>query len=187
MKISIVGNIGSGKSTVIKKLSNHVNCYQEPIHKWSFLPLFYKNQEKYAFHLQIQILLSFYDYVIDNCSGVFERSSWESFYIFTTSLFNENKLTNEEYDIIKQLYNIIGWKPEITIYLRCSPTTCLKRIQNRNRECESSISLDYLEKLYRIYENHLNIYDFVIDAEQHNDVVYQKVSDIVVNNLKINI
>ena len=84
--ISIDGNIGSGKSTLMKYLqanmhrfclSENANEYelvflQEPVKEWmdiknknneTILSLFYENQEKYAFSFQMMAYISRLDLI----------------------------------------------------------------------------------------------------------------------------
>lgn len=50
MRIGIIGPIGSGKSTLSKKLSDYYNStlVEEPVAKNEYLPLFYKDKETFA-------------------------------------------------------------------------------------------------------------------------------------------
>ena len=46
-------------------------------------------------------------------------------------------------------------KPDGYIYLRCEPNVCLNRIQNRDREEETNIPVDYLTSLHNKHDNWL--------------------------------
>ena len=72
--ISIDGNIGSGKSTIVQKLKEYfqkqnknIIFLQEPINEWdkikdkngiTILEKFYQNQEKYSFAFQMMAYIS---------------------------------------------------------------------------------------------------------------------------------
>ena len=51
-------------------------------------------------------------------------------------------------------------KPNLIVHLDVSPEESKRRIEMRRRECESSISLDYLQKLHAAYE------DFIQDISR---------------------
>lgn len=59
-----------------------------------------------------------------------------------------DQIENEELD---------GKLPFVIIYLRTSPEVCFQRVQSRNRESESGISLDYLKKIHLKYEDWINL------------------------------
>ena len=43
-------------------------------------------------------------------------------------------------------------KPNLIVHLDVSPEESLRRIKMRSRDCESTISLEYLQNLYSAYE-----------------------------------
>ena len=58
--ITIGGNIGCGKTTVLSNLSKEWTVFKEPLEKWgSWLDLFYTNPQRYAFSFQMKILHDF--------------------------------------------------------------------------------------------------------------------------------
>jgi deoxyadenosine/deoxycytidine kinase len=48
-----------------------------------------------------------------------------------------------------------GLVPDAFIYLRATPDTCLRRLHSRNREEETSVTLDYLRGLHEKHEQWL--------------------------------
>ena len=150
--ISVIGNIGCGKTTLLKLLSskNYEVAY-EPVNDWKFLPKFYNDMKRWCFTLQVEILNSFKMMDINN--KIVERSPWEACHIFAKNAHNNELLSDDEYELVKNITENVGYKPEVFIYLRASPEVCMSRIYNRNRKCESSIDIEYIRQLYDLYEN----------------------------------
>lgn len=181
MIVSIAGNIGSGKSTLIKKLNEKgYNVQEEPVEKWSLLPRFYTNMERWSFSLQVQILLTILD---TNSSklNIIERSPWESLKIFSQYAKEHSLFDSVEFTLLETLHDRIAWTPDLIIYLRCDPKTCIERIKKRGRKCESEIDPGYVEKLHTYYENEINKLDNkkIINAEDDIDIVFSKVNEIL--------
>ncbi|XP_069774162.1 deoxycytidine kinase 2-like isoform X2 [Narcine bancroftii] len=92
---------------------------------------------------------------------IFERSVYSDRYIFASSLYELGYLTATEWAIYQDshtfLLNQFGSRMALEgiIYLRASPEKCLRRLQQRGRDEEKGIQLDYLEKLHSQHENWL--------------------------------
>jgi deoxycitidine kinase/deoxyguanosine kinase len=156
MRIVIDGNIGCGKSTQINMLMNQGRrCFKEPVDEWP-LELFYSNPTKWALVLQISVLKSYAE-PLDNC--IYERCPQSSKYIFW-ELIESSKIDDEMYNT---LYEEFGWHAHRTIYLRSLPEECYKRINKREQEGDSMITLEYLKRLHEQYEKMRGAY--IIDIE----------------------
>ncbi|MDZ7693095.1 MAG: deoxynucleoside kinase [Balneolaceae bacterium] len=58
--------------------------------------------------------------------------------------------------------------PDLLIYLRAQVPTLVKQIQSRGREYESTIRIEYLERLNRLYEDWIGEYPhekLIIDTD----------------------
>jgi deoxyadenosine/deoxycytidine kinase len=187
-----MGNIGSGKSTVVKRLqsenkTNSINYFEEPLAEWGeWLDLFYSNQEKYAFSFQMKVLKDFlFSKEYSKKPIVCERSPYESKVIFAKALLDEGKMNEKEYQLLADYHELIAWKPDVIIYLQASPEICDKRIKIRSRECESGIPYTYLETLHRNYEKAITespkkgYITHTIDASRNNEIVYEEVLEVV--------
>ena len=167
---SIEGNIGSGKSTLVRKLNKYLKGkYQgkkviylaEPVNTWNtitdskgntILAKFYENQHKYAFSFQMMAYISrlspLKSTIRENPNSIIitERSVWTDRNVFAKMLYDEYKIEEINY----QIYN--KWFDEFVndvplsgiIYVKTDPTKCLERVLIRNREGET-IPLEYLE------------------------------------------
>jgi len=156
--ITIDGNIGSGKTSILNHLHSNYNIYVdlEPIDKWKpFLDNIYNNKKNY-FNFQIRVWLdrSWIQEKDGNPNIIMERSPFFINRTFNKYIYENNLITSQEHNIITELYkksNII-WKSNYFIYLRSSPERCLERILLRGRENELDISIDYLRYIHNLHE-----------------------------------
>lgn len=161
MLIAISGTIGVGKSTLCQKLSQHTgyDIAHEPVTDNPYLSDFYMFPDMWAFHNQIFILSTLYSYhrtaPVENKVLLLDRSFYEG-KIFVEVLREMGCLTEREYDTYNILYQalVASTAPlDLILYLRISPEEALERIEKRGRESEKAVTLDYLEKLGRAYDN----------------------------------
>jgi deoxyadenosine/deoxycytidine kinase len=186
MKIVFDGNIGCGKSKLINTLSScgsfSVPVYNEPLNDWKdWLELFYSDMNKYAFGFQMRVLKSHLDKKTIQ-SGIFERSPLSCQQVFGKLLYEDKMMNELEWNLTNEFNSQFGWLPDIVFYLRCSPEICHQRINQRNRNGEESISLEYLEKVHQKYEElyDKNIYGIkiiTIDATQTPTKVFDTVTE----------
>ena len=200
--ITIEGNIGSGKSTLIeelkKKNNNKIIFIQEPIDIWTsisvnnitILDKFYENPSKYAFTFQMMAYISRLSLlkktIKDNpdCIIVTERCPLTDKQIFAKMLFDSNKIDPYSY----QVYNM--WFDEFFtslpkhkhIYLYSNPNNIINRIKKRDRQGEKKINIDYLNICHDYHEQFLNnnkdlIKKIDIDEYIDNQIEYNLLLD----------
>jgi deoxyadenosine/deoxycytidine kinase len=193
--ITIDGNIGSGKSTILNYLHSNYNIYidLEPIDKWkTFLDNIYNNKNNY-FNFQIRVWLdrSWIQEKDYNTNIIMERSPYFIRNTFNKYMYENNLITIQENNIINELYNKtdIIWNSNNYIYLKSDPEKCLERINIRGRENEKNITLEYLKSIHKYHEdtykkaieNNMNIIN--IDIENKS---LAEISEIIINYLKKN-
>lgn len=184
--ITIMGNIGSGKSTLIRSLNElKYSIIEEPIAKWGeWLELFYSNPSKYAFSFQMKVLMDFdIDKNIDKDLLIVERSPVESKEIFARTLLENKMINDSEFSLLCEYHNKIAWQPNMILYLKSTPEVCIERIHKRSRECENGISIKYLQQLHKNYEEFISNEDtipiFEIDADKSAKDVLMEVSKLL--------
>jgi deoxyadenosine/deoxycytidine kinase len=179
--VSFDGDIGSGKSTMMKKAEeyykNNANIIfaEEPVRKWSLikdkngtemLKLFYQDQEKHAFKFQIMAFVSRLTGLREivkanqgkNIIIITERSLYTDKEIFAKMLFDQGKMSDVEHQIYLTLFDEFAAEFEVNkvVYIRTDPIKCYERIHLRAREGEELIPLAYLEECHRYHETFLD-------------------------------
>lgn len=162
--ISIDGNVGSGKSTLIsilKKRYKKIYFAKEPVDIWKnlkdkegkdILTYFYTDKKRWGYTFQNlafitrkleleKALNSNYDLIIT------ERSTLTDCKIFAKMLYESDCLNDIEMNIYKFWLNNSNFKVDKQIYLRTDIEKCLERIKKRNRVGEEEIDLKYLRQL----------------------------------------
>lgn len=180
MHIAIAGNIGSGKTTLTELLSRHYGweAHFEDVDENPYLDDFYAEMQRWSFNLQIYFLNSRFRQVVDirrnNRNVVQDRTIYEDAYIFAPNLHAMGLMTSRDFNNYSALFDLMDGfiqAPDLLIYLRASVPTLVGQIQKRGRSYETSIRLDYLQRLNERYEAWISTYDkgrlLVIDVD-HN-------------------
>jgi hypothetical protein len=191
--VAVAGNIGSGKSSLTKLLSEYFGwkAYYESVDDNPYLDDFYKDMKRWSFNLQIYFLSKrFKDHmeiVNSPYSIIQDRSIYEDAEIFAKNLYDMGNMDERDYKNYVELFKIMtGFlkPPDLIIYLRANVDTLLRQIKLRGRSFEQNIPREYLERLNRYYEDWVSRYnlgeililetddiDFVNDKNDFNKVV----------------
>jgi deoxyadenosine/deoxycytidine kinase len=159
--VAIAGNIGVGKSTLVKMLCREMDWdpFYEPVNENPYLSDFYHNMSAWAFHSQIFFLThrlrAHFNLAQHPNSAIQDRSVYEDSEIFARNLYRQGNITDRDYQTYRELYETAVQflpPPDLVIYLRASADTLMHRINSRGRDYERKISVDYLQNLNDLYE-----------------------------------
>lgn len=177
MHIGIAGNIGCGKTTLTRKLSEHYGWTPkyEAVSYNPYLEDYYKDIPRWSYNLETYFLAQRFKDVLDISKStdviVQDRTLLEGVHIFVANNYEQGNLSQRDYDTYMQLFNLmmtLVGPPDLLIYLRASVPHLVSQIQKRGRGYEQSIKLDYLQGLNRHYEEWIANYEgnlLVIDAD----------------------
>lgn len=156
--IAFEGNIGAGKTTLAKKIAEDFNAKTvlERFADNPFLPKFYKDQNRYAFPLEMSFLADRYQQLSDDLAqfDLFKDFIVADYHIFKSLIFAKITLAEDEYRLYRNLFDIIYKempKPDLYIYLYQNTERLLQNIKKRGRNYEQNIEADYLEKINNGY------------------------------------
>ena len=177
--VFVEGNIGSGKSTLVKEAKAHyldnknVLFLQEPVDEWKticdedgkdIITRYYGDQKAFGFKFQMMAYITRLNglknamkenqYKIIIC----ERSLNTDKNVFAQMLYDEKIIDEIGYQIYRRWFDCFtDILPETKyVYLKTDPVVCVQRIKKRNREGEENIPVEYLEKVHQYHENWLN-------------------------------
>lgn len=159
--IGVAGIIGAGKSTLARTLGEHLgmDVYYEPVEDNEYLADFYRDTPRHSFAMQVYLLNRRFrqhqEIIWRGRSAIQDRTIYEDS-VFAKMLRDTGLMDPRDYDTYVELFQNMSnfmCKPNVIIYLDVDPETSLARIEKRERDVESGITLDYLRALYEEYEN----------------------------------
>jgi 2-amino-4-hydroxy-6-hydroxymethyldihydropteridine diphosphokinase len=160
--IAIEGNIGAGKTTLSTKIAEDFNAklVLERFADNPFLPKFYKDQNRYAFPLEMSFLADRYQQLSDDLAqfDLFKDFIIADYHIFKSLIFAKVTLHEDEFRLYKTMFDIIHRetsKPDLYIYLYQNTDRLLENIKKRGRSYEQDISAEYLEKINHGYLDYI--------------------------------
>jgi deoxyadenosine/deoxycytidine kinase len=165
--IALAGNIGAGKSSLTGLLSKHFGweAYYESVEDNPYLADFYEDMRRWSFNLQIYFLSARFrnqkHMLGERSSFIQDRTIYEDVEIFARNLYEMGLMSERDYmnyrDLFQEMSDYLR-PPDLLIYLRAKVPTLVSQIQQRGRDYENSIRIDYLERLNGLYEAWIDRY-----------------------------
>ncbi len=159
--VALAGNIGAGKTTAAKLLSQHFGfeLFDEPVIDNRFLASYYADMKRWSFTLQLEFLLRRVEHheLIDTVpkSCVQDRTLYEDPEVFAKYLHGLGNLDDRELELYFEYFAKLSRKirkPDVVVFLETGdPKICLKRIKVRGRKEEAGIGVEFLSGLADYY------------------------------------
>jgi deoxyadenosine/deoxycytidine kinase len=178
--ITLEGNIGAGKSTLIEKLQEKyqndpsIIFLKEPVDIWeqikdettcdTILKMFYANPAKYAFPFQVMAYITRLSLLVQTVKAnpdariiICERSLEADKNIFAKMLHDDGVIDSVCYQIYERVFAEFTDQFAVSgiVYIDADPGVCASRIMKRARDGEGGIALDYLQKCKNYHDKWL--------------------------------
>ena len=175
--IAVAGNIGAGKSSLTGLLAQYFDweAFYESVDDNPYLADFYEDMLRWSFNLQIYFLSSRFrhqkDMLQKEISLIQDRTIYEDVEIFAKNLHQMSLMSDRDFNNYEALFHEMSYylrPPDLLIYLRAQVPTLVRQIQQRGREYENSIRIDYLERLNNLDEEWITSYPYeklIIDTD----------------------
>ena len=197
MHLAVSGNIGSGKTTLTEKLAKHYGWKAEfeAVDKNTYLPDFYEDMKRWAFHLQVYFLNSRFNQIKkiqeSTTPTIQDRTIYEDAYIFAANLYKSKLLTERDYFNYRSLFDSMishVKAPDLLIYLKADIPKLVGQIEKRGRTYETAMRIDYLKNLNSHYEDWIANYKegklLIVDVNELDFVERQEDFSFIVEKIE---
>ena len=177
MHIGIAGNIGCGKTTLTRKLSEYYGWTPrfESVTFNPYLEDYYSDIPRWSFNLEVYFLAQRFKDVLEISKSdeviIQDRTILEGVHIFVENNYRMGNLSDRDYRTYMDLFDLmmsLVKEPDLLIYIKSSVPHLVSQIQKRGRDYEQGISLDYLAGLNSLYEKWIDSYKgklLIIDGD----------------------
>ncbi|KRP04146.1 MAG: hypothetical protein ABR95_05410 [Sphingobacteriales bacterium BACL12 MAG-120813-bin55] len=183
--VTVEGNIGSGKTSLSKKLAKDMGAtlVLETFADNPFLQKFFEKQQDYALGTEMFFMAERYEQIKDAVPD------WEQLeqpvvvdYLFTKSLlYASTNLDADEYALFEKIFGILNPKlphSDLIVYLHSGLDRLIANIFQRGREFEQTVRRDYLQQIEDRYMAYFATYDacpiLVLDVSNADFVQKEK-------------
>jgi deoxyadenosine/deoxycytidine kinase len=197
MHLAVSGNIGSGKTTLTEKLAKHYGWKAEfeAVDNNPYLPDFYEDMKRWAFHLQVYFLNSRFNQIKkiqeSPIPTIQDRTIYEDAYIFAANLYKSKLLTERDYWNYRSLFDSMishVKAPDLLIYLKADIPKLVGQIEKRGRSYETTMRIDYLKNLNSHYEDWISGYKegklLIVDVNELDFVERQEDFSFIVEKVE---
>jgi len=199
--VVIEGNIGAGKTSLVKLLAQRYGGRRvlEGFAENPFLPRFYEDPHRYAFAVEMSFLSDRYHQLNSELrqQSLFTSNTFSDYSLSKSLIFARSNLQADEFELFQKMYRIMMSnlpKPDLLVYLHRGIDQLQKNILKRGRDYEQNISDEYLIKIQDSYFQYLkqqelkmlvldiNKLDFVTNSE-----TFERICQLIDNQYDVGV
>lgn len=159
--IAVMGTMGSGKTTAANLLAKELRftLVEENVKENAFLPRFYKDMSRWAFHSQVFFLMEKIRQMIETknllgkSSVIQDTPITQDVYSYAKAQYELGHMDDAEWALYQKIYHEFTPhfpQPDLIVFLDTSIPAIESRIAARGREFEQEIPTDYLTLLDKL-------------------------------------
>lgn len=157
VKVTIEGSLGSGNTTLLQSLAQQgYKVRLENVAEWTdLLKKYYTalgRQDAWIPGTRLQTRITLDSCTADQNVDFEERCAHTQPSTFMQHMLQTGGLQPGGYDMLTELVRRLSTRPECIIYLKCDPEVALRRVRERDRECEGQVTIEYMRDMYAIYQ-----------------------------------
>lgn len=191
--IVVEGPIGAGKTSLARKLAEHVqgDAVLEGAEANPFLPKFYQDMARYALATQLFFLFQRVEQGRDlKQTDLFGQPVVSDFILDKDPLFAQLTLSDDEFRLYQQIYAQLEPQtptPDLVIYLQAPTEVLIDRVRQRGLAYERPIDENYLARLADSYTRYFYQYEasplMIVNSENLNFVDEPKDFELLIQRI----
>jgi deoxyadenosine/deoxycytidine kinase len=178
--IAIIGSMGSGKSTISRKLSESLGytLFEESFENNPWLEPYYQDPEKFALPNELWFLREKSKQHLDialTSNSTVQDSPLQSVPLLSEAMYKCGQFHEQEYKLFLDIFDYVRRltpSPSIIIKLDVDTSIILERIKSRARQMEKDVDEAYIQNSVDIIKNaKFNIPYITIDGNSDPDTI----------------
>ena len=173
--VAVEGVIGAGKTSLARLLAERMGArlVLEEFEENPFLPDFYRDAVRWAFHTQLAFLASrFRQQKALGTRDLFHHATVADYTFDKDRIFAHITLGGDELQLYETLYGLMETatpQPDLVVYLQSSPDRLMHNIARRARDYEKNMEQGYITELAEGYDRYFKQYTrgVAADRRQH--------------------
>ena len=191
--VVVEGPIGVGKTSLARRLAEHLNAalLLEHPEQNPFLTRFYQEMERYALPTQLFFLFQRFNQLRNLTQiDMFSQVTVADFLLDKDPLFARLTLSSDEWRLYQQIFEALrpqAPKPDLVVYLQAEPETLYERVRRRGVDYERPITGEYLALLADSYSRFFYHYSgspvLIVNSERLNFVKQEGDLDLLLGRI----